>query len=958
MRKELNIDIEKKYFMQAQKRNIYSGLLLGILFGIFNSSMAQTNEAPLWMEHIVRAEITDTGYTESQKVLDPYSISTVRITMDPSDYIKLINNTNSNEYLLADMTFESPNILLQSIEQVGIRLRGAAARGSRKKSFKISFRAFGHDDREFFSLRKLNLNSDFQDPHLMRAKTCTDLFRLMGVDAARVGYTKLYINDDYRGLFANYEDIDKTFLRTRFGGNDGNLYKCDGASMQNGRGGYQLTTNEEIRDYSDILEFIDVLNNTPDSNFKEEIEKVFDVDEMLMYTACNVLVGAWDDYWVLAKNFYFYHDLLTDQFNYIPHDFDGSLGTYWYPRNMDVADQNVYNWSPNSGRPMVEKLLEVPAYRDRYTHYLMLLCMYAFSLETMEPEIDKTADVIRETLINDPYWNWDPSDFDKAFDQAISRGNVKYGMKEYISLRRTSALEQLEQIGPFIKQLNRLPLLPTETDPVIISQLVVDRENVSHVKLIYKVGNSTEEIEMLDNGSGSDEKANDFVYTAQIPAQANADQVLYYVEATNGIGKTSRYPAANEWASFSINYEPPQIAINELGAQNESTKQDENDEYDDWFELYNPGDELVNLTGMYVSDNLSKPRKWRLGNLSIPAKGFLLLWADNDPEQGANHVGFKLSRDGEELGLFDTDENQNLPIDTLQFGLQIVDISFGRTQDGAEEWIFFDEPTPGRGNRDSTVTHEGLIDITDLEDVVITGQFDHEAWPSGGSPSGEEIEKLIDNDMTTKYLVKAEQSWIYLTTNTFSRATSYTITSANDAPRRDPRSWELQGWDKDAFSWVTIHAVTGQPIWEERFQTKSWPVENAGWYDAYRLNITAINGDTQGLMQMAELQIFGVLATTTGVEEMDVFSSQYHLQNYPNPFNTSTLISFTIPTSSKVKLTIYDLHGRNIESLVDQKMTVGSHKVEWNASRHAAGIYFYRIIIDEFSTTKKLIFHK
>ena len=71
----------------------------------------------------------------------------------------------------------------------------------------------------------------------MRAKTCTDLFRQMGVPAARVGYAKLYINGEYRGLFANSEEIDKAFLRNYFTNNDGNLYKCPGgASMQNGAG--------------------------------------------------------------------------------------------------------------------------------------------------------------------------------------------------------------------------------------------------------------------------------------------------------------------------------------------------------------------------------------------------------------------------------------------------------------------------------------------------------------------------------------------------------------------------------------------------------------------------------------------------------------------------------------------------------------------------------------------------
>ena len=60
---------------------------------------AQTTDPPAWMEHIVRDEITKDSYQESQLILDPYTISTVHITMDPGDYSKLITNTGSNTYL-------------------------------------------------------------------------------------------------------------------------------------------------------------------------------------------------------------------------------------------------------------------------------------------------------------------------------------------------------------------------------------------------------------------------------------------------------------------------------------------------------------------------------------------------------------------------------------------------------------------------------------------------------------------------------------------------------------------------------------------------------------------------------------------------------------------------------------------------------------------------------------------
>ncbi len=907
--------------MKLHKNPIGLVLLLAILFLPFVHSIAQSTNAPDWMSYVVRDEITKNAYLESQKVLDPYSISTVYITMDPNDYSQLILDTGNEAYFEANMTYESPTIPLQNIEQVGIRLRGAAARGSLKKSFKISFRSFGHDDREFFRLRKLNLNCDFQDPHLMRAKTCTDLFRLMGVDAARVGYTKLFINNEYRGLFANYEEFDKAFLATRFEDKNGNLYKCDGASMQNGSGGYRLTTNEELGNYNDILEFIEVLNNTPTSEFKSEIEKVFDVDKMLMYAACNVLLGAWDDYWVLAKNFYFYHDLATDQFKYIPHDFDGSLGTDWY--HGDIALGNVYNWSPNPGRPMVDKLLEVPEYRDRYTHFLMLLCMYPFSLDAMEPEIDRTADMIRETLTSDPYWGWNPADFDLAFDQAITQGSVKYGMKEYIKLRRESALEQLEKIGPYIKQIDRSPMLPNETDPVTIAQLVVDREKVDTVTLVYNVGNTVEEIIMLDDGIGSDEEANDYVYTAQIPAQKTKQKVMYFVKATNASGKTSRYPVANKWADYSIDYEPPVLFVNELLAQNDSTNTDQGTEYDDWFELYNPGDESINLQGMYVSDNILIPRKWRLGNLSIPAKGFLLLWADGDTEQGANHVSFKLSGGGEELGLFDRDERQNTAIDFIRFEAQVADVSYGRTQDGNADWIFFKNPTPGYGNRDTLETHEDLFDITDLGGQITEA--------NNNSPSNESIGNAIDNRIGTKYLTFQESTWIEYSLPELSLVQGYAVFSANDSPERDPANWEFQAYDEENHNWVTLHKVDNEPHWTSRFQSKEFYFSNSNSYYKYRLYISSAHG--ADIVQLAELEIYGIMGgVPNGVEE----NLSANLSVFPNPVNDVLHIS---GDSQLKEIRVHDLSGRILKQIPLQ----GEFRKTLDVDDLGPGIYILNI---------------
>jgi hypothetical protein len=107
--------------------------------------------------------------------------------------------------------------------------------------------------------------------------------------------------------------------------------------------------------------------------------------------------------------------------------------------------------------------------------------------------------------------------------------------------------------------------------------------------------------------------------------------------------------------------------------------------------------------GMYLTDDLTDPTKFRIADgITIPAGGFALFYADNDPEQGPFHINFKLSNNGESIGLFDNDTTGNQPIDTCTFISQATDASQHRYPDGGVTWMMFRLPTP---NRTNTATH-------------------------------------------------------------------------------------------------------------------------------------------------------------------------------------------------------------------------------------------------------------
>jgi|SRR4030095_1420304 len=86
---------------------------------------------------------------------------------------------------------------------------------------------------------------------------------------------------------------------------------------------------------------------------------------------------------------------------------------------------------------------------------------------------------------------------------------------------------------------------------------------------------------------------------------------------------------------------------------------------------------------------------------------------------------------------------------------------------------------------------------------------------------------------------------------------------------------------------------------------------------------------------------------------------EYNLfQNYPNPFNPKTNFEFLIADFGFVRLTIYDISGREVEILVNETMKPGIYKASWDASNKPSGIYFYKIIAGEYSETKKMILIK
>ena len=191
-------------------------------------------------------------------------------------------------------------------------------------------------------------------------------------------------------------------------------------------------------------------------------------------------------------------------------------------------------------------------------------------------------------------------------------------------------------------------------------------------------------------------------------------QVVDYVNYTAGLDHSyGSFPDGQPFARQEFYFVTPGatnngtlppviVSINEWMADNVSALADPADNnYEDWFELYNPGSNAVSLAGYYLTGTLTNKFKFEIpSGYSIAPHGYLLVWADSESAQNAVangdlHVNFKLSKSGEAIGLFTPD---GIQIDAVTFSGQTSDVSMGRFPDGNASIQFLTNFTPRAAN--------------------------------------------------------------------------------------------------------------------------------------------------------------------------------------------------------------------------------------------------------------------
>ncbi|HUM47082.1 MAG TPA: CotH kinase family protein, partial [Chitinophagales bacterium] len=389
---------------------------------------------------------------------------------------------------------------------------------------------------------------------------------------------------------------------------------------------------------------------------------------------------------------------------------DNTFGVDWI--GVDWPSRSVYEWENSSERPLVTRLLEIPQYRDRYSYYLNELVNTVLNPSLIGPHIDSMKNLITPAALEDDFkafdYGYTDEDFLNSFNTNDIDGHTPYGVNNFIAAFKTNAQSELvlNNISPIINEAHHLPVLPEPGEEIFITATSFDDVSVSSVKIYFSFDSvQFTQATMYDDGLHNDGIAGDAVYGVEIPPASVNGYLFYHIQSTDNTNLTARFPLCGDF-SIKIGFEPPPLFINEFLAANNSVISDNNGEFADYVELYNAGTEPIYLGNKYLSDDFQDPSKWRLPAVTLNGDEYILLWTDNDPEQGFDHADFSLNADGEQIGLFSSASEYFAAIDTFTFGLQAADVSVGRLPNGEGPFIILPGPTPGFDNYAVGITEE------------------------------------------------------------------------------------------------------------------------------------------------------------------------------------------------------------------------------------------------------------
>ncbi len=655
---------------------------------------------------------------KTEGLYDPTLLRTISLTFTQANWQTLLTSartSGSNVYAtMLVMDNGATNL------GVGVRYKGNSSfmMAGQKKSLNIEL---DHTDAagELMGYETVNLNNAAGDETIMREPLYFNIMRQYTV-CPKAALVKLYINNAYWGVYSMAQQGDSDLISEWFPSKDGDRWRAPNIGGGGGGGGgggfsgggsaltylgtnltvyqrnYELKTNKSTNAWERLRHATDVLNNTPAAEFRDKVETVLDVDRWLWFLALENIFADDDSYFNKGADYMIYYEPESGRIHPIEHDGNEAFVA------GDVL-LSPFQGTTGTNRPVISKLLAVPELRQRYLAHIRTVLSENYNPTVMTGLINQysvlsVADISADTR--------------KGYSMSTYTNDLT-ALKRFVTNRFAYLTNHAEirAVPPNIVAVHvPAPVPVAGQTPFITAQVVAEGTNGLDSVWLYHRGKSYGRfvaVQMFDDGAHGDGVAGDSIFGAATTNYPAGTKVRYYVEArlANSAKTASFAPARAENVTYSYRVglasaATTRVVINEFQASNTSTIADPQGDYDDWIELRNVSDVEVDLTGCYLTDDPTNPRKWKFPDgTKIAADGYLLIWADEDGKAFPGlHANFKISADGEELYLIDSDAAFNAVLDSVVFGPQQTDRSYGRSADDSDVWSVM-TPTPGAPNQ-------------------------------------------------------------------------------------------------------------------------------------------------------------------------------------------------------------------------------------------------------------------
>ncbi len=393
------------------------------------------------------------------------------------------------------------------------------------------------------------------------------------------------------------------------------------------------------------------------------------------------------------------------------------------------------------------------------------------------------------------------------------------------------------------------------------------------------------------------------------------------------------------------------IKINEFLAENLTHYPDRSGQFEDWIELYNTNNYPVNVGGLYMTDTLNDRLKFRIPNTypdstTIPARGYLVFWADNDPEEGVRHLDFRLASEGEAIGLVQF-QNTAVVLDSYVFAQQQPDVSLGRFPDGTDNWQSMVHPTPGQANTAGTGRIQGLY----INEFMArntrtyadeTGAFEDwiEIYNSTNDPitlTGLYMTDLYSNPLMSPIPSAADGNIVI-------GPKTHMIFWADGKPQLGPKHFNFQlAGGGENLALVQLHL--GQAVF---IDSLTYPPQTAD-VSFGRL------GDGGSYWAYFRTPTPNAPNSTSGAKQINLLSA---INAYPNPFTENLVVQLSGIPDEWVNVEIIDLFGKIVFTDRLEVPLGGFIEMDpshWDFGLSASGVFIIQIRSETSQIQKKVI---